>query len=145
MARTDLAVANHPLEVIRFPFDHTMHAALAAGVLVATLADGDTLPGYATCISIVTAFDGSGTPAVFLTGSQADAVAGTNYLASGFVSSSNPQLGATNLYYAFSYLGNLMVVGGASEVWFALTDNAGGDPGSTVGAGVLVLVVVHAP
>ena len=59
-----------------FAFDHTMHAELAAGVLLGTLPEGSMLLAYNSAAATISeTFDGS-TPTLYLAGSQADAVAG---------------------------------------------------------------------
>jgi hypothetical protein len=130
------------LTVIRFAFDHTQHATLAAGVLVATLADGDAISVGYPALSTVTAFDGT-TPVGNLATTQADAVAGSNL----FFGAQNMTIAdgnqVNNLFTAVVTTSSLYKAeGGSVPIWFAITDGSGNDPMPNNGAGEVVLVIV---
>jgi len=130
------------LTVVRHAFDHTQHAALAAGILIATLPDGAIILPTNPSIAILTAFDGSGAPVYCAATTQADAVATNNYLVQGDPTVLDSALPVAPYFNPTNQTSMLRIEGGPGQLWFALTDGAGMDPNSAVGAGELVLAYI---
>lgn len=115
-------------------------SAAATGFLIYQPAQaGEVLPYYAgVAIRITEAFDGSN-PHVHL------GVAGANQaLTSGDASVADALLGSSDAATAQIGANSPTIVLGLDPVLLFFDDNAGGDPGSTVGAGEVVLFVLTA-
>ncbi len=128
------------LTVVKFAFDHTMLPGLAAGVKVATLPAGAVLLEVTPSISLTVGFDGT-TPHVHVGTTQSDAVNNNNTFVSGTVTgtdSADPV--APSFQLPFTSPPQLLIEGAPCDIWVALTDGAGGNPGSAVGAGRIILM-----
>jgi hypothetical protein len=125
------------LTVVRYPFAWDT-ANIADGILIATV-DAGSVYSNAGCVSISTMFNGS-TPFFSLGTSQAAAVAGGN-MVSFSITAPNGATG-NNWQQPYSDDGPYLAVGGAGQIWLAITDGASGPDDSTAGAGEVVLLMI---
>jgi hypothetical protein len=130
------------LKVITFPFSHS-DGAILVGETVHQLAVGECLLPQSG-ISIETAFNGTTPFLDLLYGGKLVHADATVVDAPISIFSGDPTLFNSFASIADKFLGALSATDGATPIKIQLSDGVGGDPGSTQGAGTVILYIVSA-